>query len=300
METRLLRSFLAVVRTGGITTAAAELSFVQSTVTAHVQSLERLVGVPLFERLPGGTVPTDAGRRLAGHAADLLDREDRMLAEFGPEGHRPAGIVRLHAPESICAYCLPPVLRRLGRRHPDVRLSLVPATTKAALTAVLDRRADLALILEPSVATAGLDVVDLAPQRLSVVAPPDTALPRDRAPTVAELAAAGVLLLEDGCGYSDELAALLAAVDPATSPPRYGSVETVKRCVEAGLGVALLPALTVEAEAEQGRLVELTPPPMADRRLWLVRQTNRWASPAVEAVRTLLVAECGIDETAPS
>ncbi|APU22904.1 LysR family transcriptional regulator [Actinoalloteichus sp. GBA129-24] len=298
METRLLRSFLAVVRTGGITAAAAELSFVQSTVTAHVQSLERLLGVPLFERLPGGTLPTDAGRRLAGHAADILDREDRMLAEFGPAGLRPAGIVRLCAPESICAYCLPPVLRLLGRRYPDVRLSLVPATTKAALTAVLDRRADLALVMEPAVAAAGIDVVGLAPQRLSVIAPPDTALPRDRAPTIAELAAEGVLLLEEGCGYSDELAALLAAVDPTTSPPRYGSVETVKRCVEAGLGVALLPALTVETESAQARLVELEPPPMAAQQLWLARQASRWASPAVQAVCTLLVEECGIDGAA--
>lgn len=288
MDTQLLRSFLAVVRTGGITSAAAELGFVQSTITTHVQALERRTGARLLERHPGGASPTPAGSRLAERAQEILDLEDRMLAELAADGRRASGPVRLCAPESVCAYHLPSVLPELRRRFPEVHLSLSPATTRTAITTVMERRADLALVLEPSVRTPGLDVVDLGPHDLALVASPTTEVSTEHPLTPAEVAAAGALLLEEGCCYSDELAARLQAVDPATLPPRFGSVEAVKRCVEAGLGLALLPAATVAAELDDGRLVEL---PFADAtppRLWLAGPRSRWRSPAVQAVHTVL------------
>ncbi|GAA3144357.1 LysR family transcriptional regulator [Nonomuraea roseoviolacea] len=288
MDTRLLRSFLAVVRTGGMTSAAAEQGFVQSTITAHVQALERLTGARLLERRTGGVVPTPAGSLLAERARQLLDLEERMLAELTAEADRLAGPVRLCAPDSVCAYQLAPVLPELRRRFPDVRVSLFPATTRAALAALADHSADLALVLEPSADPPDADVTGLGEQELVLVGTAAADLPRDRALTPADLAAAGVLLLEEGCGYSDELAGMVAAVAQQAAPSRFGSIETVKRCVEAGLGLALLPAVTVAGELAEGRLVALRPPAVAPQRLWLVRRRSRWLSPAAEAVQAAL------------
>jgi molybdate transport repressor ModE-like protein len=288
MDTRLLRSFLAVVRSGGITAAAAELGFVQSTVTTHVQALERLTGAPLLDRHAGGVSPTHAGALLAERAQQILDLEDRMLAELATDAGRPTGPVRLCAPESVCAYQLAPLLPALRERFPEVRLSLFPADTRTALTALADRRADLAVVLEPSVNTPQADLVDLGVLELSLIAPATTGLPRDRPIGPAELAATGVLLLEEGCAYSDELAAVIAAGTPVAQP-RFGGVETVKRCVAAGLGLALLPAVTVADELADGRLVRLRAPDLAEQRLWLLRPRSRWPPPAVQAVHALLM-----------
>ncbi|MGA8114445.1 MAG: LysR family transcriptional regulator [Actinocatenispora sp.] len=288
MDTRLLRSFLAVVRTGGITAAAAELGFVQSTVTSHVQTLERRARTRLLERLPTGTSPTPAGTRLAERAQQILDLQDQMFTELAADGDRAAGIVRVCAPDSVCGYRLPAILPELRKRYPEVRLSLAPTTTRVAFSALADRRADLALILEPSVRAPGLDIVDLGVQRLTLVAPATTDLPRTRPITSAELAATEVLLQEEGCAYSDELAALIAADAPAANPPRFGSVETVKRCVEAGIGLALLPRQAVARELAAGRLVELRAPDLTPQRLWLVRSRSRWMSPAVQGVHAAL------------
>jgi DNA-binding transcriptional LysR family regulator len=101
-----------------------------------------------------------------------------MIAELAADG--PSGPVRLCAPESVCAYHLPSVLPELRRRFPEVHLSLSPATTRTAVTAIMERRADLALVLEPSVRTPGLDVVDLGPHDLALVASPSTPPPRRR------------------------------------------------------------------------------------------------------------------------
>ncbi|MEO3875764.1 LysR family transcriptional regulator [Nonomuraea sp. B12E4] len=288
MDTRLLRSFVAVVRTGGITAAAAELGFVQSTVTAHVQTLERLAGTRLLDRIPAGTTPTRAGALLAGRAQELLDLEERMFAEIAADGGRATGTVRLCAPESVCGSYLAALLPEVRRRYPDVRLSLMPATTRVAFAALADRRADLALALEPSVRSEQSEVTDLGVQELALIAPATTELPRDRPITPAELAEGEILLQEEGCSYSDELAALIAAASPGAVPPRFGSVETVKRCVEAGLGLALLPRTAVATELSAGRLAELRPPSLAEQHLWLLRPRSRWMSPAVAAVLSML------------
>ncbi|MEV4003917.1 LysR family transcriptional regulator [Actinomadura sp. NPDC049753] len=301
MDTRLLTTFLAVLRTGGMTAAAAELGFVQSTVTAHVKALERLAGTPLLDRRPGGVSPTRAGSLLAEHARGILDLQERMLAEVGAAATEPSGPVRVRAPESVCAYWLAPLLPRLRARLPDVTLSLFPADTRTALTALADRRADLALVLDPSPDPSGADLVDLGARPLSLVAAAATALPRDRPPTPAELAAAGVLLLEEGCSYSDELAALVRAADPAANPPRFGGVETAKRCAAAGLGATLLPTVTVADELAAGALVELPPPAGLSRHhLWLAEPASRWRSPAVHAVRTALIDSIRAGTPGPS
>ncbi|GLY79418.1 LysR family transcriptional regulator [Actinoallomurus iriomotensis] len=294
MDTRLLTSFLTVLRVGGITTAAAELGFVQSTVTTHIQALERLVGTPLLDRHPAGVSPTRAGALLAEHAQRILDLQERMLTELTTSAAEPTGPVRVCAPESVCAYRLAPLLPEVRTRFPDVGLSLFPADTRTALTALTDRRADLALVLEPSVQRPDVDLVDLGVQRLSLVAAATTALPRDRPVTPVELSAADVLLLEKGCSYSDELAALIASADPIADPPRFGGIETLKRCVAAGLGVTLLPTVAVADELADGRLVELRPPAdLARQHLWLAAPSSRWRSPAVRAVHDTL------RETAP-
>jgi len=295
MDTRLLSSFLVVVRRGGITAAAAELGFVQSTVTAHIQALERLAGTPLLDRHPTGVCPTSAGMLLAEHAQQILDLEERMLTELAPAATKPAGPVRLCAPESVCAYYLAPILPEVRTRFPDISLSLFPANTPTALAALANRQAHLALVLEPSLNLPDIDLVDLGVQQLSLVAATTTDLPRHRPLTPAELTAASVLLLEEGCAYSDELAALIASADPRTAPPHFGSIETVKRCVAAGLGLALLPTVTVSNELAEGRLVDLQPPAgLAQQHLWIAEPSSRWRSPAVQAVHATL------SETAPT
>lgn len=61
MDTRLLRTFTTLARTGGFTAAAAELHLAQSTVTVHIRTLERELGTRLFDRLPTGTLLTESG-----------------------------------------------------------------------------------------------------------------------------------------------------------------------------------------------------------------------------------------------
>jgi len=175
VETDLLRTFTAVVRTGSFTAAARELGYVQSTVTGHLQALERRLGTRLLDRLPSGAVPTDAGARLLPYAEQLLDLETRIATDVPYGDDRPVGRVRLVAPESLCAYRLPDLLARLRATAPDVRLALAPAGTAQALAAVRAGATENALLLEPTLTAADLHLEQLGAEELTLLAAPHAA-----------------------------------------------------------------------------------------------------------------------------
>lgn len=255
METDQLRTFTAVAHTGSFTAAARELGYVQSTVTGHVQALERRLGVRLLDRLPAGAVLTVAGARLLALATQLLDVEARLTVEVPEQQGRPAGTVRLLAPESLCAYRLPAMVARLRAGAPEIQLTLAPAGTVAVIEAIRAGACEAGLLLEPTMAAADLSLEPLGTEELALLTGPDFGWDAD-ALTWRQLSEHDALLLEDGCSYSDEVArGLLAAGQPDSRRIHFGSVEAVKRCVAAGLGWTVLPIITSMEEIRNGDLI---------------------------------------------
>lgn len=283
METDLLRTFATVAHTRSFTATARELGYVQSTVSGHLQTLEKLLGVRLLDRLSTGAVLTEAGARLLVYATQMLDLETRLADEVPAPEAEPTGQVRLIAPESLCAYRLPALLAKLRTASPGVRLTLAPGGTAHALQSVRTGQSEVALLLESTMAAKDLHLEAVGTEDLTLLAAPDFGLPQG-AVTWAQLAEHDVFLLEDGCSYSDEVARKLLNVgQPDSRRIRFGSVEAVKRCVAAGLGWAVLPATTAMEEVQAGTLVVASGPLPPIPRVHLVTHPERTLSPAVHA-----------------
>lgn len=282
VETDLLRTFVTVLRVGSFTAAARELGYVQSTVTGHLQALERRLGARLLDRLPTGAVATDAGGRLLPYAEQLLELQRRMAAEVAAEPETPAGPVRLVAPESLCAYRLPTVLTALRASAPQVQLSLAPAGTAQALAWLREGSASAALVLEPALAAADLVLERLGPEPLSLLTAPGSAAGALR---WRDLVARDALLLEEGCSYSDHVAQrLVAAGQPDSRRIRFGSIEAIKRCVAADVGWAVLPSVTAADELLEGALLARRGPRLPAPRVHLAVQRDRTTGAATRLV----------------
>jgi DNA-binding transcriptional LysR family regulator len=287
VESQLLRTFAAVVRSGSFTVAARDLGYVQSTVTGHVQSLERRLGVQLLDRLASGALPTEAGRRLLPLAEQVLHLESRMAVEVPESDGHPAGRVRLVAPESLCAYRLPALLPGLRAAAPGVRLSLAPAGTAAALAAVRTGHAEAALLLEPQFTATDLDLESVGSEPLALFAAATSTheWTSGKVLTWADLAEQDVLLLEDGCSYSDDVARhLTVAGQPDARRTRFGSIEAIKACVAAGLGWTVLPAITTRHEVEIGGLATLSGPLLTNPAVHIATRADRSTSAATRVV----------------
>ncbi|MGE5623389.1 MAG: LysR family transcriptional regulator, partial [Methanocella sp.] len=253
MDLRQLQTLRTVATTLNFTQAAAALGYVQSSVTAQIQALETELGVRLFDRLGRRVVLTDAGARLLKYADRMLAlaEEARVAAAGAVE---PAGSLTLSAPETVCTYRLPAVLHRFRALHPQVQLVFRPSLVRDLRRGVREGALDVAFLLERPVQGEGLNVVRLRGEEMLVVAPPGHRLAALPAVRAADLAGEQVLFTELGCSYRNQFehALIQAGVYPSTAL-EFGSIESIKQCVMAGMGIALLPAVSVAREVEEKR-----------------------------------------------
>lgn len=294
VELRQLNTFRAVATTLSFTRAAEALDYAQSSVTAQVQALEEDLGVPLFERLGKRVVLTDAGKRLLTYAEKLL----RMAAEARvavAAGDEPGGSLTIGASESLCTYRLPPVLSQFRTCFPQVQLIVHPGAQLQLRRALSDGLLDVGLLVEKPFQHESLVVEQLVSEPLLILAYPDHPLARLPRVGPADLAGESVVVMEAGCSYRELFERTLAEenVYPVTTL-EFGSIEAIKQCIMAGMGITILPEVTVAAELAQGRLVAL---PWTGPDYELVTQLawhkDKWLSPALRAFLELTRATLG-------
>ena len=289
MESRHLRTFRAVASSLSFTRASSELGYAQSSITSHIQVLEKELGVPLFDRLGKRVALTEAGKRLHEYAGRLVNLEEEARAVVSGDG-KPSGILSIGAAETHCTYRLPPILSEFRTRYPDVRLILRPSRSGALdnelKKSLNDGIVDLAFIMEESVESPGLLVEPLVPEPALIVAPPDHPLASLATAGPRDLAGEAVLLTEEGCAYRRLFNVANKDIAPDAGPTilEFASVEAIKQCCIAGTGVAVLSAVSVKEDLGRGRLVELPwTGPGFGVVTQIVRHKDKWLSPTVRA-----------------
>lgn len=262
LATRRLEAFLAVLEYGGFSRAAERLGVSQPTVSQLVQALERSVGTELLVRGRGSVRPTPAGSALRPHATALL-----AAAELAADAVRTADRdarrhLRIAAGEALATHVLPDAVSRLRARLPGLAATFVVGDEGRVLEALRGNEVDAALLTDRSEA-GDLLAHPYAPGRLVLVAAPTDALARLETVSPADLADTTLVVRDLGTVNRRELEDLLrrARVEPRARL-LASSLEAVKRCVEAGLGVTVVPSIAVGRELTEGRLVEL--PLLAD------------------------------------
>lgn len=286
MELRQLRTFAAVARELSFTRAAAELGYVQSAVTAQVKALEEELGVRLFDRLPRRVLLTDAGESLLGYAVRMLDlSEEARAAVSRSVDDGIGGRLEVGASETLCVYRLPPLFRAFRSRFPDVDLRFRPVPYADLKGLVREGSLDVAFLLEEPVEDETLVAEALVREPLSLIAPPDHPLAKRARVSLADLDGEPMLLTDRGCSYrrTFEREMAEAGAEPG-EVLEFDSVEAIKRCAVAGLGLSLLPEVTVGGELEEGELVELGRGRVETVvETQVVRHGGRWLSPALRA-----------------
>lgn len=284
MEFRQLATFRMVAETLSFSRTAQALNYVQSSVTAQIQSLEEELGVRLFDRLGKRVALTDAGTRLLPYAEKLLSlSEEARCVVTG--GDAPVGALTITAPESICTYCLPEVLSQFRRRFPQVKLLFRPNSFLDIRRVVSEGEVDVAFIIEEFLHSNALKVEALTPAPLQLLVSPDHHLARCSQVCTSDLEGEQFLLTEAGCAYRNVLERTLNAAGVHISTNlAFDSVEAIKQCAIAAMGIAFLPAMTVARELESGSLVALN---WENQQFGAVIQMlwhkDKWLSPALQA-----------------
>jgi len=249
-----LRVLVAVAKEGSVTAAAEALHYAQPSVSHHLAKLEAEVGVPLLQRMGRGIRLTDAGRLLADRAETILAQVESVHAELAELAGLRTGRVRLAAFPSALATLVPFAAARVTAEHPGIQLSLSEAEPPEALSALRNSDVDVALIFEhgdpPQRDRRDITMLPLLDEPLYIVTPAN----RSWAGPRAELATYAEDRWIAGCERCREH--LVVACGQAGFTPTV-DFETedyvaVQALVAAGLGVSLLPGLTLVANRHPG------------------------------------------------
>jgi len=284
MELRQLKTFQTVAATLSFTRSAELLDYAQSSVTAQIRSLEDELGVQLFDRLGRHVALTEAGIRLLDYAEKMLILADEAALAV-TDSAEPAGQLIIAAPETLSGYRLPPLLKQFRAKFPRVQLILRSLSVGETLNCLSDGRVDVAVLLtDPPPEAYGIIVQPLIEERFMLLAAPEHRLANGFGVQPDDLHEETFLLTEAGCTYRAAFENRLraAGVQPSITM-EFGSVEAIKQCVMANLGITLLPEIAVCSEVNQGRLVSLPwfEPNfhMFTRLLW---HKDKWLSPALK------------------
>jgi DNA-binding transcriptional LysR family regulator len=279
MDASDLKVFEAVARLGGMNRAAAELNTVQSNVTARIRALEARLGTPLFYRHSRGVALTAAGRRLLPYAVrvqHLLQDARRAALDDG----RPSGALAIGSLETTAALRLSPVLAAYAAAYPEVDLVLSTGTTSELIGAVLEHRLEGAFVCGP-VAHRELEAEPIFREELVLVTSPKAhSLKEALAPSNLR-----IVVLRAGCSYRQRLEDVLARRGiVGVRLLEFGTLEAIRSCVAAGLGITLLPrSVVAEAQRAGGVAIHELPAADADVDTVFIRRRDGFVSSALAA-----------------
>ncbi|MCX5435108.1 LysR family transcriptional regulator [Streptomyces sp. NBC_00569] len=263
LDLNLLRTFLAVYRSGSFTAAARLLGLSQPTVTTQIRALERQLDRELFERLPRGVTPAPFADELASRVVDPLDALSAVAGQGGAGADAAAEPVHLAGPAEMLCHCVLPALAPLVEK--GVRLRVTTGLTDPLLEELRTGRHDL-VIATSRPRGRNLTSVPLADEEFVLVAAPAWA---DRIGGPNRIAAdgPGVLHTVPLITYAEELPIVrrywqhvfgrrLTCKAAVTVPDLRGVVSSVT----AGAGFSVLPRYLCRELLAAGALVLLHDP----------------------------------------
>lgn len=245
MDLRTLRTFHMIVQHGSFSRAAQEMNYVQSTVTMQIQKLESELGVQLFKREKEITL-TEAGRLFYDQSLQIVKNMEQIKDSLADLKSGEAGHIRLGVTEPSASCRLPDILGAFISMYPKIRISIEISNTAHLCERVLAGELDFALCTAPALGS-GLYFEPLFEEEFAVLLPGNHPLALQDVIYPEDLQKARLLITSQTCPYRRKLEMLLQAKGAAAlDTMEIGSMSALKYYVRSGLGIALVPAITVE------------------------------------------------------
>ena len=235
---------------------AAEACFVsQPTLSVAIKKLEEELEVKLFERSANEVTVTPLGEEIVRQAQSVLEQA-ASIKEIAKRGKDPlAGPLRLGVIYTIGPYLLPSLVREAIARTPQMPLMLQENFTVRLLEMLRTGEIDCAILAEPFPDT-GLAIAPLYDEPFMVAVPSNHALATHKSVATQALKNETMLLLGNGHCFRDhvlevcpEFARFSSNAEGIRKSFEGSSLETIKHMVAAGMGVTLVPRLSVPKEA---------------------------------------------------
>lgn len=313
MDLRALRYFITVLEAGSLSRAAHSLYVAQPALTAQIKKLEAQLGTQLLERSHAGVTPTSAGTQLYEDARRLLSDADAMCERLQRQAQGPEGSVTLAMPFLLTGLLMGPVIAGLRASHPRIRLFVLDDLSLMVQKAMLDRRADLAILVDAaslqdvhvtplaqeSIFFCGHDVHGSVAPLLQHSASPEQADANGPQPSIRFAHAAAQPLVLQSRRFSIRQTVEQAAAErqlPLNIAHEHDSARVIRSLYQCGAGFTFTPACSLaesppQAACDPRWIAARVTEPALERRYHLAQQPTRMHDAAVSVVRSALLQQ---------
>ncbi|HEV2305481.1 MAG TPA: LysR family transcriptional regulator [Candidatus Acidoferrales bacterium] len=288
MDLASLQVFLTVARERSFSRAAERLYRTQPAVSIAVRKLEEWVGQPLLVRGTGAGKLTDAGALLVEYAERMLNLRSEARRSLEDLAGLRRGRLSLGVNESSI-HALLPVLARFRRKYPKIDIAIHRVYSRDIPREILNYRLDMgvASYRPPDDALTALEFLS---DDLVLVVPPKHRLARHRGVSIRDLGEENFVAHIVPSPYRQQVIQLFAKHGvPLRLGVELPTIESIKRFVRMGMGVAIVPRMCVQMEVADGDLYEVRIREMRLRReLYLIFRRDQALSQGAQAFVLLL------------
>ena len=289
LSTRELNAFLTLAEQRNFTRAAALCHLSQPAFSALVRALEHTVGARLFDRTTRSVELTAEGRVLVEPARRLLRDAESALVDVRDHAARRRGRVAIALLPSLAASWLPLLLAKFHDRFPGIEIDVADVLSDACIERVRAGSADFALA-STRTATPELHADEFCRDAFHLVCPRDHALARRRGRIeLKDLGAHPIVQLARSSSVRQYVEAAIYPMQLQTVM-ELDQLSTVAGMVRAGLGVTIVPSLTLFHFDDPRLATRPLHAPALLRRVYVVRRADRPLSTAAAALHDMLVA----------
>ncbi len=283
MDVNQLEVLVAVATEQSFSRAAQALHRTQPAVSQAIRRLENELGEPLFDRSSKDGTLTASGRVLFDFAEQMLNLRKGAHAAIKELKDLHRGKLSLGANEYTVMYLLP-VLAAFRARHPHIKVEVKRSLASRIASEVLGRGVEIGVVsfkpTEPAIAS-----VPVIMDELALIVALDHPLAQKQIVSVRELGAESFIAHNVASPYRERVVRTFEKYKtPLNISMEMPTLESIKRLVEQGMGVALVPRLTAQSEIAQGQIAALTVREMRfERRLQLIYRKGANLSHAAKA-----------------
>jgi DNA-binding transcriptional LysR family regulator len=300
MADRRLQVFYTVARLLSFTKAAESLHMTQPAVTFQIRQLEEHFNTRLFDRAHNRISLTEAGESVYRYAERIISMYNEMENEVRKLTGDIMGLLVIGASTTIAEYVLPALLGEFQERYPQVKLRVNVSNSVGVVQMVENNEVDVGIVESP-VGNKNLMVKVCWHDKLVLVCPPSHALANRKVIGVKELKDYPFLCREEGSGTREVISNYLdhnqISLNDLDLAMEFGSPESVKSAVEAGLGVSILSEATLAKELKLKTLAAIQLDPPLERPFSLVYQKQKFRVRAMEEFLAFAQEHCEKQKT---
>jgi len=283
MDINQLEVLIAVAQEKSFSRAAERLHRTQPAISQAIRRLETEIGEPLFDRSSKDGTMTAAGRVLFGLAQQMINLRHGAHAAIKELKGLHRGKLSLTANEYTVMYLLP-LLPLFRARHPHIKIEVKRSLASRISSEILARETEIGIVsFKPN--DAAITSVAVLTDELALIVPPDHPLAARKIISVRELGAESFVAHNVPSPYRERVVRTFEKYrTPLNISLEMPTLEAIKRFVEGGMGVALVPRLTAQVEIARGQVAALAVREMKlERKLYLVYRKGATLSHAARA-----------------